>query len=90
MPLKRSINYFKYVSYEFIEYLIQHPHSKRIHVSWRGNDETLIFLRNNNQIVVVHYYLPNDFNFDTIEELKRFILENKNFIDEYEILMTNL
>lgn len=85
LPLKRSINYFKYVSQEFIEYLMQHPHSKRIHVSWR-HDEAFIFLRNNERIVVVHYNLPEDFNFESVVELKRFILENKTSIDEYEIL----
>ena len=88
MPLKRSPNYYKYVHYDFLDYLRLHPYSKRIHIS-NWHQDALIFFRDGNNTVVVHFPIPDDFEFATYDGVKRYILENDIPVTDYQILDTH-
>lgn len=85
MPLKRTPNYYKYVNHAFLDYLRLHKYTKRIHIS-NWHQDALIFFRDNNRTVVVHFPIPDNFDFATYDELKRYILENDIPVTDYQIL----
>lgn len=58
--IRREPNYYRFLSREFIQYLREHPYSKRVHVAfWR--DSVLVFLTHGNYITAVNYTLPEHF-----------------------------
>lgn len=90
-PIERSLNYFKYVNHDFIQELINHPASDRIHISGHEND-ILVFLSFQrdkvNFIAVAHYPLPDDADFDIYSNfhVRRFLKKNTSKISRYEFI----
>jgi len=85
LPLKRSPNYFKYVSQDFLESLGDHPYTKKIH-ALVYHDDALIYFRLGSQIIVVHLGIPENRHFTTPEEIKRYIIEYDPPITDFAVL----
>jgi len=84
-PIKRTPNYYKYVSTEFLRHLHEHPYSQKIHIStW--HQDAIIFFRDNDGIVVVHFTLPEDVDFFDYTDIKRYILENDVPVTDYQTI----
>jgi hypothetical protein len=83
---RRRPNYFQHISPEFLQYLIQHPLSKKIHISIYRND-VLLFLnfiyQGRTAVAVVHIDLPN-IELDNVREVLLQLLNIR--ISDYQIL----